>query len=149
MTQVPKRKPKLIKGPKKEDKEAKPPVRPKKFAPFSESDSRRTEARYQRLLEAVEGKHDALRDSQNRPSKRPKSDKSDTLDDSYRGHTRVPVNEDYLFDLDIEERELAPVYWLGPIYEGWKPVELVVWNICADDCGQYDVALGSSRRARV
>ncbi|KID66912.1 uncharacterized protein G6M90_00g070420 [Metarhizium brunneum] len=114
---VPKRKPKLIKGPKKEDKEAKPPVRPKKFTPFSESDSRRTEARYQRLLEAVEEKHDALRDSQNRPSKRPKSDKSDTLDDSYRGHTRVPVNEDYLFDLDIEERELAPVYWLGPIYE--------------------------------
>ncbi len=30
---------------------------------------------------------------------------------------RVPVNEDFLFDVDIEQRELAPVYWLGPIYE--------------------------------
>lgn len=31
---------------------------------------------------------------------------------------RVPVNEDFLFDVNIEERELAPVYWLGPVYEG-------------------------------
>lgn len=30
---------------------------------------------------------------------------------------KVPVNEDYLFDVDIEERELAPTYWLGPIYD--------------------------------
>lgn len=30
---------------------------------------------------------------------------------------RVPVNEDFLFDVTIEQRELAPVYWLGPIYE--------------------------------
>lgn len=34
-----------------------------------------------------------------------------------QGSLRVPVNEDFLFDVDIEERELAPVYWLGPIYE--------------------------------
>jgi len=33
-------------------------------------------------------------------------------------HTKVPVNEDFLFDVDIMERELLPVYWLGPIYEG-------------------------------
>ena len=31
---------------------------------------------------------------------------------------KVPVNEDFLFDVDILERELAPVYWLGPVYEG-------------------------------
>lgn len=31
--------------------------------------------------------------------------------------TRVPVNEDFLFDVDVEQRELAPVYWLGPVYE--------------------------------
>lgn len=29
----------------------------------------------------------------------------------------VPVNEDYLFDVDIKKRELAPVYWLGPAYD--------------------------------
>lgn len=29
---------------------------------------------------------------------------------------RVPVNEDYLFDVDIRQRELAPAYWLGPVY---------------------------------
>lgn len=29
----------------------------------------------------------------------------------------MPVNEDFLFDVDIEERELAPVYWLGPVYD--------------------------------
>ncbi|OAQ65832.1 DDHD domain-containing protein [Pochonia chlamydosporia 170] len=114
---VPKRKPKLIKGPKKEDKDPKPAVRPKKFSAFSVSDSRRTEARYQKLLEAVEGEHDSLGDSHSRPSKRSKSSKAATLDDAHRGHTRVAVNEDYLFDIDIEERELAPVYWLGPIYE--------------------------------
>lgn len=30
---------------------------------------------------------------------------------------KVPVNEDFLFDVDIEKRELAPAYWLGPIYD--------------------------------
>lgn len=30
--------------------------------------------------------------------------------------TKVSVNEDYLFDVDIENRELGPAYWLGPIY---------------------------------
>lgn len=55
--------------------------------------------------------------SLNRPSKRSKSTKSSSIGDP-KGHTRVAVNEDYLFDIDIEERELAPVYWLGPIYEG-------------------------------
>lgn len=97
----------------------KPPVRPKKFSAFSTSDSRRTEARYQKLLEAVEDKHDSLGDSHQRPLKRSKSNRSSTLSEPHRAHTRVAVNEDYLFDLDIEERELAPVYWLGPIYEGW------------------------------
>jgi len=30
---------------------------------------------------------------------------------------KVPVNEDYLFDVDIKKRELGPVYWEGPMYE--------------------------------
>lgn len=29
----------------------------------------------------------------------------------------MPVNEDYLFDVDIDARELAPSYWLGPVYD--------------------------------
>lgn len=33
------------------------------------------------------------------------------------GRIKVPVNEDFLFDVDIEARELAPTYWLGPIYD--------------------------------
>lgn len=33
------------------------------------------------------------------------------------GGIEVPVNEDYLFDVDIKKRELAPVYWLGPAYD--------------------------------
>jgi hypothetical protein len=31
--------------------------------------------------------------------------------------TKVPVNEDYLFNVEIETRELAPAYWLGPVYD--------------------------------
>lgn len=33
------------------------------------------------------------------------------------GRFKVPVNEDFLFDVDIEARELAPTYWLGSIYD--------------------------------
>lgn len=33
------------------------------------------------------------------------------------GYIKVPVNEDYLFDVDVEKRELAPTYWLGSIYD--------------------------------
>jgi hypothetical protein len=35
-------------------------------------------------------------------------------------NSKVPVNEDFLFDVDVMERELYPVYWLGPVYEGMK-----------------------------
>lgn len=40
--------------------------------------------------------------------------KSGTEDDQT---FKVPVNEDYLFDVDVERRELAPAYWLGPVYD--------------------------------
>lgn len=33
------------------------------------------------------------------------------------GRLKVSVNEDYLFDVDIEARELAPTYWLGSIHD--------------------------------
>lgn len=38
-------------------------------------------------------------------------------DTNLKGNVKVPVNEDYLFDVDIKERELAPAYWLGPVYD--------------------------------
>lgn len=31
--------------------------------------------------------------------------------------TKVPVNEDHLFEVDVDERELGPIFWRGPIYE--------------------------------
>lgn len=44
-----------------------------------------------------------------------------SLEDGQEGETangtRVPVNEDFLFDVEIETRELAPTYWLGPVYD--------------------------------
>ncbi len=42
---------------------------------------------------------------------------NDSTNTEKGGRVKVPVNEDYLFDVDIEERELAPTYWLGPIYD--------------------------------
>jgi len=30
---------------------------------------------------------------------------------------KVPVNEDYLFNVDVKARELGPAYWLGPVYD--------------------------------
>ncbi|CAG8469696.1 1840_t:CDS:10 [Acaulospora colombiana] len=30
---------------------------------------------------------------------------------------QVPCNEDYLFEVDIDKREIRPIYWLGPVYE--------------------------------
>lgn len=33
------------------------------------------------------------------------------------GTIKVSVNEDYLFDVDVEMRELGPAYWLGPVYD--------------------------------
>ena len=38
-------------------------------------------------------------------------------DESAGGRVRVPVHEDFLFDVDIERRELCPAFWLGPIFE--------------------------------
>ncbi|KAI8938634.1 hypothetical protein NX059_004505 [Plenodomus lindquistii] len=40
-----------------------------------------------------------------------------TPTDKKKKGIKVPVNEDYLFDVDIETRELAPSYWLGPVYD--------------------------------
>jgi hypothetical protein len=100
---------------------------PKKYSAFSKSDSKSIESQYQRLLAAAEddaghtreagvGAH-VSEDILRRDGREKRSLNS-------RNPTQVPVNEDFLFDVNIEERELAPVYWLGPIYEG-KVISMV------------------------
>jgi DDHD domain len=76
----------------------KPLPTPKKLVPFSENDSQAIEAAFQALGENVHSSKD------HRTSAKETS-------------TKVPVNEDYLFDVHIEKRELEPAYWLGPVYE--------------------------------
>lgn len=92
----PKRKPALL-DQKKSDQ--KPPPPPKKFIAFSPKDSQSIEATFQQLSE--------IEDTPEHHQTRTKQDVS----------KKVPVNEDYLFDVDVEERELSPAYWIGPVYE--------------------------------
>ena len=124
--QVPKRKPQIIKTRHEPPKDAKPPARPKKFTAFSSSDSWRLEARYQKLLEAAEDSHELeVGDSHTKAlhtagSRKDKSTGKTSTQTSpvAKSASRVRVNEDFLFDVDIEDRELGPIYWLGPTYEG-------------------------------
>jgi len=87
---------------------------------FSPSDSRALEVAYQTKLEELEAGRAAGKVSNPRAgSKRPRvvsGEASEGVGASNSG-TKVPVNEDFLFDVDIEERELAPAYWEGPTYE--------------------------------
>lgn len=56
--------------------------------------------------------------SRSRSSTEDSKTASDSVQEDIGGHhAKVPVHEDYLFDVDIGRRELAPAYWLGPIYE--------------------------------
>lgn len=124
---VPKRKPRIERNRKGKASttDTKPPVQPKKFSAFSSSDSRAIESRYQKLLEATEDHHEPGSVTGGRSSAaRVKPDAPNISVGAGHGvtaataGTRVPVNEDFLFDVDIEERELAPTYWLGPVYHG-------------------------------
>lgn len=113
---MPKRKPQLIKGRKKPDE--KPPQAPKKWAPFSTNDSRSIEAVYQTVLENTEVERERSKTGASKNisgSRRGLS--SESKEHDAQGGTKVPVNEDFLFDVDIEKRELAPIYWLGPVYD--------------------------------
>lgn len=93
---VPKRKPSSAEQSINEKGKALPV--PKKFTPFSASDSVSIETAFQKLADRDATDHDAG-------------------NDALAKLTRVPVNEDYLFDVVIEKRELEPAYWLGPVYE--------------------------------
>jgi hypothetical protein len=107
--QVPKRKPFVSKiAPSPPDK---PGPRPKKWLAFSTGDSRAIETAYQKLSDEAEAaeqeKGITSPNSLNQPDKKGGDETS----------TKVPVNEDYLFDVEIETRELSPTYWLGPVYD--------------------------------
>lgn len=87
------------------------------------------------------------------PSRKRKADATGEMsekaldgEDSHPNAVRVPVNEDFLFDVDIEARELAPVYWLGPVYEGLvqQGLPLSSTNLC-----QYGEEPGSTKIARI
>ena len=44
---------------------------------------------------------------------------SNALEAAYKAGSSAKVlcNEDYLFEVDIQNREIGPVYWSGPTYE--------------------------------
>ncbi|KAF2478338.1 DDHD-domain-containing protein [Lindgomyces ingoldianus] len=89
----------------------KPVPKPKKFIPFSPGDSRAIENAFQKLADEAdtsESRRDLLS---------PLSPAAQNLAPSPETSTKVSVNEDYLFDVEIETRELAPAYWPGPVYE--------------------------------
>jgi hypothetical protein len=101
------------------------PMIPKKYVPFSPGDSKAIETAFQKLSDEEDA---AEREKHLRGSDI--ADESDDIgvSDEYGTKLRksgtetsramkVPVNEDYLFDVDIEQRELAPTYWLGPVYD--------------------------------
>lgn len=122
--------PAVVEEKDKENKKTAGP-QPKKYVPFSASDSRALEAAYQKKLQEFEEAKAAARKggpgelSRKRPRVVSGADEdvpNTSLDGKNgskktKGNTKVPVNEDFLFDVDIEERELGPVYWEGPIYD--------------------------------
>ena len=111
---------------RKEGEDLKPAPAPKKFVTFSDDDSRAIEAAYQKLTGASDeqGKETQPNDNSDIGVRLPDTGKKQSQgasetgrDEGSSGRIKVPVQEDYLFDVDVERRELLPVYWLGPIYE--------------------------------
>lgn len=92
----PKRKPSPLEQ-KKADQKPLPP--PKKFIPFPGKDSQSIESTFQKLSGLEEARQ------KNEPGP-----KETVL-------SKVPVNEDFLFNVDVEQRELSPTYWIAPVYE--------------------------------
>ncbi|RKF58515.1 putative phospholipase C20G8.02, mitochondrial [Golovinomyces cichoracearum] len=118
---IPKRKPKLLNT--KPQTEPKPTPVAKKFVVFSEHDSRAIEIAYQQLINECYDSKNESPSLNNSNQSSIGSRKSNTnlneaaSEENARGKIRIPVQEDYLFDVDVEKREISPVYWLGPIYE--------------------------------
>ena len=102
--------------------------KPKKYSAFSAQDSYAIEAAFQTRSEK-EGSQPTGMPRKDGESKHQRSTSlAETKDDNQGASVglgttddsnsiKVPVNEDFLFDVDIEKRELGPAYWLGPIYD--------------------------------
>ncbi|KAL4877925.1 DDHD domain-containing protein [Aspergillus karnatakaensis] len=84
-------------------KDSKPLPPPKKFVPFTSKDSQSIEHAFQELC--------------NFELKREQTQHGRPIDKTRDEPVKVPVNEDYLFDVNINQRELGPAYWIGPVYE--------------------------------
>ncbi|KAH7118716.1 DDHD domain-containing protein [Dendryphion nanum] len=85
--------------------------RPRKWITFSEDDSRSIETAFQKQADDEDAAE------QRRAILSPSSPMPENSSPVQETSTKVPVNEDYLFDVEIETRELAPAYWLGPVYD--------------------------------
>ena len=99
-----------------------PAVQPKKFSAFSVRDSSAIERAFQELVEkeAAEkvgeaSKHQRSKSLGDTAAQNTKEKEADPVADSEC--VKVPVNEDFLFDVNIQQRELGPAYWLGPHYD--------------------------------
>ena len=140
--QSPKRKP----FPIDQSKDTKPLPTPKKYAAFSDRDSRSVETAFQKMVadeldkrrdqsptgdigdpgsrqqygtytkDGDGGDHENANTGKTHGS-RGNTSINEATSSEKGGMVKVPVNEDFLFDVDIEARELAPTYWLGPIYD--------------------------------
>lgn len=102
------------------DKVEKALPKPKKYAAFSVRDSKRIEAAYSKLAEDEQARRqraDVEHEEGDLGTEKGHSKQKAGLEENDSGQVRVPVNEDYLFDVDIERRELGPAYWLGPVYD--------------------------------
>lgn len=117
---VPKRRPNPAGVSKKEEK---PPGAPKKYAAFSKRDSKALEVAFNKLADEEDAVgraqlHGDGGDIGTAKSPLPAQKPNIGLNDGDEpGKVKVPVNEDYLFDVDVERRELLPAYWLGPVYD--------------------------------
>ena len=136
---IPKRKP--IIGGAAPSKVEKARGTPKKYAAFSKNDSRALEAAFQKLDANSDAPERRLyvRDNdgelgQTRPLEFETPTSSIEEDNgATSGTIKVPVNEDFLFDVDIELRELGPAYWLGPIYDVRRGTWFQDGNIPCDE----------------
>lgn len=83
-------------------------------------DSKAVETAYQKLAEE-EDDHTSRLSKHTRVGHASEQTENTSINEAgekdQAGPIQIPVHEDFLFDVDIERRELAPVYWLGPIYE--------------------------------
>ncbi|KAL4781914.1 DDHD domain-containing protein [Aspergillus varians] len=82
---------------------SKPLPAPKKFVPFTPKDSQSIEHAFQDLCKVE--------------IEREQAHQGQPINKAWDEPVKVPVNEDYLFDVNINRRELGPAYWVGPVYQ--------------------------------